>query len=242
MAESKKDYGTGTEESKVAKADLEKAQTEEVFPYTSHHGLTTEEALRILEIEGYNEIPEKSVPGWYIFLMLLIQPMPLMIWLAIIIEAAIGNYIDMAILLFIQFANAGIAFYETTKAEDAVKALKKDLVSDAFVVRDGVEKKIPARELVPGDLVSLCSGKHIQADCIVNPVEDVSTTIEVDESGLTGESIWATKYGGSKCYMGTTTQRGEMHATVTCTGMKTYFGKTAALLQVNCKYDLWSDL
>ena len=61
--------------------------------------------------------------------------MPIMIWIAAIIEGAISNYIDMAILLFIQFANASIAFYETTKAEDAVAALKASLKPEATVKR-----------------------------------------------------------------------------------------------------------
>jgi H+-transporting ATPase len=61
--------------------------------------------------------------------------MPMMIWVAAIIEAAISNYIDMGILLFIQFANASIAFYETTKAEDAVAALKASLKPEATVKR-----------------------------------------------------------------------------------------------------------
>ena len=63
----------------------------------------------------------------YIFIEQLWQPMPVMIWMAAIVEAGIGNFPDMAILLFIQFANASIGFYEITKAGDAVAALKASL-------------------------------------------------------------------------------------------------------------------
>jgi H+-transporting ATPase len=63
--------------------------------------------------------------------------MPLMMWAAAIIEAGIENWIDFAILIFIQFANASIAFYEITKAADAVAALKKSLKPLATVKRDG---------------------------------------------------------------------------------------------------------
>ena len=63
----------------------------------------------------------------YIFIEQLWQPMPVMIWMAAIVEAGIQNYADMAILLFIQFANASIGFYEITKAGDAVAALKASL-------------------------------------------------------------------------------------------------------------------
>ena len=69
-------------------------------------GLSSEEAKKLLEKHGLNVLPEKVVPKWYIFVQQLWQPMPIMIWIAIIIEAGIQNFIDMGILLFIQFANA----------------------------------------------------------------------------------------------------------------------------------------
>lgn len=96
-----------------------------MFVYS--HGLTSEEAEELLDVYGRNELPEKIVPKWFIFLSLFWQPMPVMIWLAIIVEIAIANYLDMTILLIIQFANASIAFYEINKAGDAVAALKASL-------------------------------------------------------------------------------------------------------------------
>jgi magnesium-transporting ATPase (P-type) len=84
------------------------------FIYSS--GVTSDEAEKLLHKYGLNTLPEKIVPKWYIFVSQLWQPMPIMIWAASIIEAAIQNWIDMAILLFIQFANASIGFYEITKA------------------------------------------------------------------------------------------------------------------------------
>jgi magnesium-transporting ATPase (P-type) len=101
------------------------------------HGLTTAEADRLRLIHGRNELPEKVVPKWYIFVSQLWQPMPMMIWLAALVEAAILNFVDMAILLFIQFANASIGYYEITKAGDAVAALKSQLQAKATVKRDG---------------------------------------------------------------------------------------------------------
>jgi magnesium-transporting ATPase (P-type) len=82
----------------------------------NHKGLTTSEAEELLLKYGRNELPETKDPLWLVFLRLFWAPMPIMIWIAIIIEAAIQNWIDMAILLLIQFANASISFYETTKA------------------------------------------------------------------------------------------------------------------------------
>ena len=79
-------------------------------------GLTSVQSSRLFEKYGPNALPEKVVPKWYIFVSQLWQPMPIMIWLAAIVEAAIQNWLDMGILLFIQFANASIGYYEITKA------------------------------------------------------------------------------------------------------------------------------
>merc|ERR1719191_2191278 len=131
-------------------------------------GLTSEEAKRLLEVHGLNQLPEKKVPKWKIFLNLLIAPMPLMIFFAALIEFSIGNMLDMCILLFINFANAGIGFYETVKAGDAVEALKNSLKPKATVKRDGKWQVINGTHLVPGDMVLLASGSAMPADCRVN--------------------------------------------------------------------------
>jgi len=190
------------------------------------HGITEVEATRRLKIFGENCLPEKDIPKWYIFISLLWQPMPIMIWLASLIEITIGNYDDMAILLFIQFANASISFYETTKAGDAVAALKKSLQPKATVKRDGLWKVINAQLIVPGDCVQLASGSAVPADCRIN-----EGTIDVDQSQLTGESLPVSMYKGDPALMGSTVVRGEVEGTVEFTGVNTFFGKTAVLLQ-----------
>jgi H+-transporting ATPase len=147
---------------------------------------------------------------------------------AIIIEAGIQNFIDMAILLLIQFTNASISFYETTKAGDAIAALKSSLKPAATVKRDGKWQVIDATIVVPGDLVLLGSGSAIPADCRVNSGE-----IDVDQAALTGESLPVTFFKGDSCKMGSTVVRGEVEGTVEFTGVETFFGKTAALLTEN---------
>merc|ERR1711871_1806516 len=178
-----------------------------------------------MEKYGKNELPEKTVPKWYIFLSLFWQPMPIMIWIAIIIEYAISNPLDMSILLVIQFANASIAFYEINKAGDAVAALKASLKPEATVKRDGAWKTVNAALIVPGDLVLLASGSAIPADGRVNHGQ-----IDVDQSQLTGESLPVTCFKGDKVMMGSTVARGEVEGTVEFTGADTFFGKTASLL------------
>ena len=181
-----------------------------VYNYT---GLTSIEAQLLLKEYGRNELPEKHIPMWYIFFSLLRQPMPIMIWFAIIIEAAIENWADFGILLFIQFANATIGFYETIKADDAVSALKKTLKPEATVKRDGTFKKINAALVVPGDTVLLVSGSAVPADCRVNHGD-----IDVDQSQLTGESLSINMHKGDSAKMGSTVVRGEVEGTVLFTG------------------------
>jgi len=197
----------------------------------NHDGLTTDEAAELFKLYGPNALPEKITPKWLIFLKLLIAPMPLMIWAAAIIEAGIENWIDMGILLFIQFANASIGFYETTKAADAVASLKDSLKPLATVKRDGKWEVLNATLLVPGDTVLLGSGSAIPADCRVNEGE-----IDVDQAALTGESLPVTFFKKDSCKMGSTVVRGEIEGTVEFTGANTFLGKTAALLETNYEF------
>jgi H+-transporting ATPase len=231
MAEEVLAYGTesqrktqGISEEEHTKVFVEE---EDGFMF-SHEGLSSEKATERLEKYGRNELPEHVDPKWLIFLRQFWAPMPIMIWLAIIIEAAIENFLDMGILLAIQFINAFISFYETTKAGDAVAALKSSLKPIATCKRDGKWENIDAAILVPGDLVLLASGSAVPADCRVNNSE-----IDVDQAALTGESLPVTFFKGNSCKMGSTVVRGEVEATVEFTGADTFFGKTASLLVDN---------
>ena len=205
-------YGTTAERQGTIKEDdfqaMMKEGEEDDFVF-NHIGLTSAEAEERLIKYGRNELPEKIDPKWLIFLRQFWAPMPIMIWIAIIIEAGIENWIDMGILLLIQFANASISFYETTKAGDAVAALKSSLKPTATVKRDGEWKNIDGSTVVPGDMVLLASGSAIPADCRVNGSE-----IDVDQAALTGESLPVTFYKGDSCKMGSTVVRGEVEVRV----------------------------
>jgi len=149
-----------------------------------------------------------------------------MLWLAAAVEASIANYEDMGVLICIQFLNASLSYYETTKANDAVAALKAALKPLAHVKRDGRVKVMDAALLVPGDCVLLASGGAVPADCAVN-----ESQIDVDQAALTGESLPITMHEGDEPKMGSTVVRGEVEATVMYTGKDTFLGKTAAMLQ-----------
>ncbi|KAI8475078.1 MAG: hypothetical protein J3K34DRAFT_517717 [Monoraphidium minutum] len=189
-------------------------------------GFTTAEAEALLQEWGKNELEEKSTPKWLVFLKMLIQPMPIMIWIAIIIMLALEHWIDFGILMAIQFINAFLGWYETVKAADAVAALKASLKPTATCKRDGKWQNLDAAFLVPGDLVLLAAGSSVPADCLVN-----HGRIEVDQSALTGESLPVTMYAGDSAKMGSTITRGEVEGTVEFTGKHTFFGKTATMLQ-----------
>ncbi|KAF5219432.1 P-type H+-ATPase [Trypanosoma cruzi] len=189
-------------------------------------GLTTAEAEELLAKYGRNELPEKKTPSWLIFVRNLWGPMPFALWVAIIIEFALENWPDGAILLAIQLANATIGWYETIKAGDAVAALKNSLKPVATVHRDGTWQQLDAALLVPGDLVKLASGSAVPADCSIN-----EGVIDVDEAALTGESLPVTMGTDHMPKMGSNVVRGEVDGTVQYTGQNTFFGKTAVLLQ-----------
>ena len=132
----------------------------------------------------------------------------------------------MGILLGIQFITAAFSFYEASKADDAVDALKASLKPLATVKRDGRWQNIDRAALVPGDLVKLAAGSAVPADCYVNEAE-----IEVVQTAMTGESMPVKFHYGDVCKMGSTVTRGETDGTVEMTGQNTYLGKTASLLQ-----------
>jgi magnesium-transporting ATPase (P-type) len=221
--------------------DHDKLLVEDGFTY-NHEGFSDAEAERLLLIHGRNELAENTVPLWYVFISQLWQPMPIMIWCAAAVELSIGNFIDMGILLLIQFANATIGFYEIAKAGDAVAALKASLKPVATVRREGKWKIIDAALVVPGDCVLLASGSAVPADCRLNPRSSHAASnahdpnIDVDQAALTGESLPVSMFTGDSVKMGSTVVKGEAEGTVEFTGGNTFFGKTASLLQVTINH------
>lgn len=208
------------------KKDSDHEPEAKVVDAVESHGLTTTQVEALRKKWGWNELEEKKIPKWKVFLLLLTPPMPMMIWIAIFTELFIENWIDAGILFFIQMMNASIAFYETTKAGDAVAALKSALKPQAVCVRDGKQLELDAKELVPGDLILLASGGSVPADSFIHEGE-----IEVDNSALNGESVPAVVQTHQQVMMGSNVVKGHVHATVTKTGKFTYFGEAAELMK-----------
>ncbi len=189
-------------------------------------GLTSAEAKQRLEEHGYNEIEEKHVNPALKLLTYFNGPIPWMIEAAAVLSAVVRHWPDLFIILTLLVANAVVGFWEEYQADNAIAALKNKLALDARVKRDGKWTTVPARELVPGDVVRIRMGDIIPADANLSPGDPV----EVDQSALTGESLPVTREEGDLVYSGSILRQGEAEAEVSATGTETYFGKTAQLV------------
>ena len=194
---------------------------------SSPDGLTEAEAQKRLAQYGPNEIAEKKTNEILKFLSYFWGPIPWMIEAAVILSAAAGHWPDFGIILLLLLANAVVGFWEEHQAGNAIAALKATLAIKARVKRDGKWVNPAARELVPGDAIRLRLGDIVPADARLLDGDEIS----VDQSALTGESLPATRKSGDAVFSGSIVRRGEIGALVYATGGKTYFGKTAELVE-----------
>ncbi len=190
-------------------------------------GLSQAEVRRRLERYGYNEISEKEASPFLKFLTYFWGPIPWMIEAAAILSALVRHWPDFCIILVLLLANAGVGFWEEYQAGNAIAALKARLALRARVRRDAQWTSVPARELVPGDIIRVRLGDIVPADARLLEGDPV----EVDQSALTGESLPVTRKAGEAIYSGSIIRQGEVDALVYGTGQNTYFGKTAQLVQ-----------
>ena len=189
-------------------------------------GLGSEEAKKRLQHYGPNAIEEKEEPLWHRIFRRFWGPIPWMIEVAAILSAVVRRWEDFAIIVTMLLVNAGLDFYQEGKALNALKTLKQKLAQEAIVLRDGEFKTIPAKALVPGDIIKLKIGDIIPAD--VKLIQ--GDYIQVDQSALTGESLPVSKKPGDVAYSNTVVKQGEMLAVVVNTGMNTNFSQVAALV------------
>ncbi len=189
-------------------------------------GLSSEDARNRLQHYGPNAIEEKEEPLWHRIFRRFWGPIPWMIEVAAILSAAVKKWEDFIIIIIMLLVNAGLDFYQEGRALSALKSLKQKLAQQAIVLRDGEFKTIPAKELVPGDIIKLKIGDIIPAD--VKLIQ--GDYIQVDQSALTGESLPVSKKPGDVAYSNTIVKQGEMLAVVVNTGMNTNFSQVAALV------------
>jgi len=203
-------------------------------------GLTQAEAARRLASAGPNELPEAAPPSP--LTMFLAQFSSLIIWVllgAAVVSGLLQEWIDAAAIVAIVILNALLGFVQEFRAERSLAALKKLSIATARVIREGSARSIPARELVPGDVILVDAGDRIPADSRLI----YSTTLRTQEASLTGESTPVEKSAESiprsevplgdrrnMLFMGTAAVSGKGRALVAATGLETELGKIAALL------------
>ena len=196
---------------------------------TGTDGLTTTEAERRLVQTGPNELPTTASNPLARFLRYFWGPIPWMIEVAAILSAVVRHWADLAIILGLLSVNALVGFWEEYQAGNTIDALRAKLALRAQVRRDGDWVDIPAREIVPGDVVRLRLGTIVPADARTLDAGEV----QVDQSSLTGESLPVSRSRGELVYAGSVLRRGETTALVTATGADTYFGRTAHLVETS---------
>jgi len=194
---------------------------------TNRNGLSSSEASKRLNIYGLNEIQEKKVNPLVKFAKYFWGPIPWMIEAAAIMSALIPRWEDFGIIIALLLTNAVVGFWQENKAGNAIELLKQKLAPKARVLRDAQWRELPAKELVPGDIVRVRLGDIIPADLKLIDGD----YLLVDQSALTGESLPVEKHAGEIGYDGAIVRQGEMNALVVTTGMSTYFGKTAKLVE-----------
>lgn len=190
-------------------------------------GLSEAQARERLERYGENVLREQHTSLAERILRFFWGPIPWMIELAAILSAVLGHWADLAVIGLMLIINAGVGFWQEYKADTAIEALRQRLALLARVKRDGVWREIPARLLVPGDLLAIKLGNIVPADVTLLD----GPYLSVDQSALTGESLPVEKKRGDTAYSGSIVRQGEMSAEVSATGMNTYFGRTARLVE-----------
>jgi P-type Ca2+ transporter type 2C len=208
---------------------------------SSRSGLSRDEAKDRLQRHGPNELVEKGKrPAILVFVRQFASPLIYILLAAALIEFVIlDKPTDAAVILAVVFINAVIGFVQESRAERAMEALKRLAVPYASALRGGPAARIPASELVPGDVIALEAGDKIPADARLIEVASLS----VDESILTGESVPVEKVTaviegeaavadmGNMAHMGCAVVNGRGVAVITATGMSTEVGKITAQMQ-----------
>jgi H+-transporting ATPase len=189
-------------------------------------GLTSDEARARLERDGPNAMPDTSAHPLRNALNKFWAPVPWLLEASIVLEIVLHKYYEAVVIAALLVFNAALAYFQESRAQATLAALKSRLALNASVERDGEWKTVPAVELVYGDLIKLSLGSVVAADVHLTGGE-----VELDQSMLTGESLPIEAGLGVDTYAGALVRRGEATAIVTATGLRTKFGRTAELVR-----------
>ncbi|XP_070671209.1 plasma membrane ATPase 4-like isoform X2 [Malus domestica] len=229
------DKAISLEEIKNETVDLERIPIEEVFGQLkcSREGLSSEEGGQRLEIFGPNKLEEKKESKFLKFLGFMWNPLSWVMEAAAIMAIALANgdgkppdWQDFVGILCLLVINSSISFIEENNAGNAAAALMAGLAPKTKVLRDGKWSEQDAAILVPGDIISIKLGDIVPADARLLEGDP----LKIDQSALTGESLPVTKHPGDEVFSGSTCKQGEIEAVVIATGVHTFFGKAAHLV------------
>ncbi|MHB9033995.1 MAG: plasma-membrane proton-efflux P-type ATPase [Anaerolineae bacterium] len=176
---------------------------------------------------GYNEIPPRKTYPLLRFLKKFWGLSAWMLEMILILSIILHHNTDIYIVSALLLANAILSYFQEQRASAAVNMLRSRLQVNARVRRDGEWTQLPARELVPGDLVRIRTGDFVPADTRL-----IDGHLEVDQSSLTGESHDVARSVAETLYSGTIVRRGEASCVVQAIGVKTYYGRTTELVQI----------
>ncbi|KAJ7963378.1 Plasma membrane ATPase [Quillaja saponaria] len=215
--------------------DLEHLPLEEVFEQlrTSRGGLSSEDAEARLHIFGLNKLEEKPENKILKFLSFMWNPLSWVMEAAAIMAIALANgggegpdWQDFVGIVCLLIINSTISFIEENNAGNAAGALMARLAPKTKVLRDGQWQEQDAAILVPGDIISIKLGDIIPADARLLEGDP----LKIDQATLTGESLPVTKRIGDEVFSGSTCKQGEIEAVVIATGVHSFFGKAAHLV------------
>ena len=204
-------------------------------------GLFTDEVLHRQKKYGFNELQEKPRPTfWQLLARQLNDFIVILLIVAAVISALLGDWIEAVVIMLIVVLNAILGVVQEGKAEESLAALKKMSAPESQVLRNGQRITVPARALVPGDIVFLEAGNYVPAD--IRLIEAVN--LRVEEAALTGESVPVQKNAAlilektaslgdrkNSVFSGTIINYGRGNGVVVSTGMDTQIGMIADMLQ-----------
>ncbi len=189
-------------------------------------GLTSDEAARLLGRYGPNEVEERREPWLLRFAKRFWGPLPWMLEGTIALTLVLGKDLEGAIVALLLFVNSVIGFRQQSRSDRSLELLRTRLAANARVRRDGCWLQVPARELVPGDVVRVRVGDLVPAD-----LELTEGHVSLDQSSLTGESVPFDAQAGDAAHGAAVVTRGEATGIVRATGSASMFGRTSVLVR-----------
>lgn len=190
-------------------------------------GLTEHEAASRLAQFGHNELVERTLSPVQRFLSYFWGPIPWMIEVAGLCALIVRSWGSLLVIIANLLLNAAVGFWEEYRAARAITALRQQLAPMAYTRRDGVWRSVPARDIVPGDVIRVRLGNIVPADAYVL----AGGSVELDRSMLTGESLPVSCQEGDVLHSGTVVRHGEADALVFAIGQNVAFAETVRLVE-----------